>query len=48
MYYGVLYYVIHPLRHSVMNWEIALNFSKLKPTRRSLVPYTRTKTIFPH
>ena len=28
--------------------EIAFNFSKLKPTRRSLVPYTKTKTIFPH
>ena len=38
----------HPLRHSGMNWEIAFNFSKLKPTRRSLVPYTKTKTIFPH
>ena len=38
----------HPLRQSGINWEIAFNFSKLKPTRRSLVPYTKTKTIFPH
>ena len=38
----------HPLRHSGMNWEKAFNFSKLSPTRRSLVPYTETKTIFPH
>ena len=38
----------HPPRHSGINWEIAFNFSKLKPTRRSLVPYTKTKTIFPH
>ena len=38
----------YPLRHSGVNWEIVYNFSKLKPTRRSLVPYTRTKTIFPH
>ena len=37
-----------PLRHSGMNWKITFNFSKLKPTRRSLVPYTKTKTIFPH
>ena len=36
----------HPLRHSGMNWEITFNFSKLKPTRRSLVPYTKTKPIF--
>ena len=32
----------HPLRHSGINWEIAFNFSKLTPTRRSLVPYTKT------
>ena len=38
----------HPLRHSGIYCEIAFNFSKLKPTRRSLVPYTKTKTIFPH
>ena len=38
----------HPLRHSGINWEIAFNFSNLKPTRRSLLPYTKTKTIFPH
>ena len=38
----------HPLRHSGTNWVIAFNFSTLKPTRRSLVPYTKTKTIFPH
>ena len=38
----------HPLRHSGINWEIAFNFSKLKPTRRSLAPYTKTKTFFPH
>ena len=38
----------HPLRHNGMNWEVAFNFSKLKPTRRSLVPYTKTKNIFPH
>ena len=38
----------HPLRHSGINWELAFNFSKLTPTRRSLVPYTKTKTIFPH
>ena len=40
--------MISPLRHSGINWETAFNFSKLKPTRRSLVPYTKTKTIFPH
>ena len=40
--------MVSPLRHSGMNWEIAFSFSKLKPTRRSLVPYTKTKTIFPH
>ena len=40
--------MVHPLRHSGINWEIAFNFSKLKPTRRSLVPYAKTKTIFPH
>ena len=38
--------MISPLRHTGINWEIAFNFSKLKPTRRSLVPYTKTKTIF--
>ena len=38
----------HPLRHSGIYCEIAFNFSTLKPTRRSLVPYTKTKTIFPH
>ena len=38
----------HPLRHSGIYCEIAFNFSKLKPTRRSLVPYTKTNTIFPH
>ena len=38
----------HPLCHNGTNWEIAFNFSKPKPTRRSLVPYTKTKTIFPH
>ena len=38
----------NPLRHSGINWEIAFNFSKLTPTRRSLVPYTKTKTIFLH
>ena len=38
----------HPLRHSGINWEITFNFSKLTPTRRSLVPHTKTKTIFPH
>ena len=38
----------HPLRHSGINWYTAFNFPKLKPTRRSLVPYTKTKTIFPH
>ena len=38
----------HPLRHSGTTLEITFNFSKLKPTRRSLVPYTKTKTIFPH
>ena len=38
----------NPLRHSGINWEIAVNFSKLTPTRRSLVPYTKTKTIFLH
>ena len=37
----------YPLRHSGINWEIAFNFSNLKPTRRSLVPYTKTKTVFP-
>ena len=30
----------HPLRHSGINEGMAFNFSKLKPTRRSLVPYT--------
>ena len=40
--------VLHPLRHSGINWEIAFNFSKLTPTRRSLAPYTKTKTIFLH
>ena len=39
---------LNPLRHSGINWEIASNFSTLTPTRRSLVPYTKTKTIFPH
>ena len=39
---------LHPLRHSGMNWEISFNFSELKSTRRSLVPFTKTKTIFPH
>ena len=38
----------YPLRHSGINWEIAFHFSKLKPTRRSLVPYSKTKTIVPH
>ena len=38
----------HPLRHSGINWEIAFNFSNLKPTRRSLLPYTKTKTMFSH
>ena len=38
----------HLLRYSGMNREKAFKFSKLKPTRRSLVPYTKTKTIFPH
>ena len=38
----------HPLRNSGINCEIAFNFSNLKSTRRSLVPYTKTKTIFPH
>ena len=38
----------NPLRHSGISWEIAFNFSKVTPTRRSLVPYTKTKTIFPH
>ena len=32
----------NPLRYSGINWEIAFNFSKLAPTRRSLVPYTKT------
>ena len=32
-----------PLRHSGINCEITFN----KPTRCSLVPYTKTKTIFP-
>ena len=39
---------LNPLRHSGINWEIASNFSTLTPTRRSLVPYTKTKTIFLH
>ena len=38
----------NPLRHSGINSEIAFNFSNLTPTRRSLVPYAKTKTIFPH
>ena len=38
----------NPLRHNGINWEVAFNFSKLTPTRRSLVPYTKTKTIFLH
>ena len=38
----------NPLRHSGTNWEISFNFSKLRPTRRSLIPYTKTKTIFLH
>ena len=46
--FDFIIWLFHPLRHIGMNWEIALNFSKLKKNRRSLVPYTRTKTIFPH
>ena len=46
--FALVVWWFHPLRHSGMNWEINFNFSKLKPTRRSLVPYTKTKTNFPH
>ena len=44
----IVLWLFNPLRHSGINWEIAFNFSKLKPTRRSLVPHTKTKTIFLH
>ena len=46
--FDLIIWWFHPLRHSGMNWEKAFNFSKLTPTRRSLVPHTKTKTIFPH
>ena len=46
--FDLIIWWFHPLRHSGINCDIAFNFSKLKPTRRSLLPYTKTKTIFPH
>ena len=46
--FDLIVWWFHPLRHSGINWDVAFNFSKLKPTRRSLEPYTKTKTILPH
>ena len=45
--FDLIVWWFHPLRHSGMNWGIAFNFFQTKTTRRSLVPYTKTKTIFP-